>query len=531
MPVALGLLACLTLTAPVADGLRAKLDAGQPVSIYFNGDSVTQGMHLEAPQRDAFPALVTQMLKETWPKTPFTVTVNGIPGASTSDALIGFDTDVKPHQPDLILLQYGGNDKGVGDGLDTLEAYRLNLTTLTQQCQELGSAVLLLVPPMKELALDTPYPKAAREVATACDVAFVDLDGVLKVEPRDYRGLFPYFFHPGQYDHARAAQAIYQAILQLIGRPSQLTATLEPAVFHNAALGKPVYLPFSLTRTDDLTADLAIQCRGASGPVKLEDGEGAERHGTIGLGLPHTLPGGRSTDWPLWLQARAGSSNSFSVARATVVPSLNCPLADTPPAALPMVVLGAPHLSVGRGFWSGADDLRAGVWLARDDEAVYLRVDVEDDRVVTSPGVPNTDGIELYLDLRDDAQRGLPFYSSECATLFISAPAKGEEAVITTANEDATPEALLALKPDYRLTTTGYRIDLTLPRRVLNQIAGRAVKAFGLDLAVDDSDRGSYRESQLLWLGRPDNYVNPRRLGEIRLDGKARPAGVRVTVF
>ncbi|NUP99633.1 MAG: hypothetical protein HUU35_07245 [Armatimonadetes bacterium] len=225
----------------------------------------------------------------------------------------------------------------------------------------------------------------------------------------------------------------------------------------------------------------------------------------------------------------AGSANlPPALARATLVPIFNVPVAGTPAAALPLVRLGAPHLVVGRGVWKGPDDLSATVRMAADSEHLRLEVAVTDEKLTTG-GVPNYDGVELFLDLRDDANRGRPHFTRQCITLFLH-PALDGAPRVGTLTDDQPPPALLELPLQCEQRDDGYTLTLDLPRALLDEIAGRRVTRLGLDLGVDDSDSNG-RECQLMWLGRADNYVNPRRLGEFRLDDPAPLGSLRLTVF
>ncbi len=48
-------------------------------------------------------------------------------GQGTTEFLASFDTAIPPLEPNLVVIQLGGNDKGSGDGLDHLPTYRANL--------------------------------------------------------------------------------------------------------------------------------------------------------------------------------------------------------------------------------------------------------------------------------------------------------------------------------------------------------------------------------------------------------------------
>lgn len=528
MILALGAVWCAVAAGPNGEALGELLSRRERVTIVFDGDSVTQGMHLEHPASDAYPVLFTTMLRERYPDAEIQSYVNGVPGASSAAALAGFDSAVASLKPNLVTLQFGGNDKGVGDGLVNLGAYEQNLGELIDRVHALGAACIVLTPPMREPVVDMPYPLAARRVAAAKGAVVADIDTALKSQPFDYRGFFPYFQHPGQRDHATIARELYRAFCELIGRPQTLRVAIPDLTWREVELGTLLDAPLVLQSDGGRGHAEQILARGVQ--RVLPPGEAGDDNWWLQLGIPHSLSGGRSEEWPIWVHAVAGDRHAFDIHRVTIVPRFNCPPAGTPGAELPLVALGQPNLTVGPTRWEGDDDLRPAITMSYDAEMVYLRIDVRDDVVKTGGFLPYSDGVELYLDLRDHAERGRPFFSRQCATLFINLPDEGEPAKLVSLEEDDPPAALMALVPRCTYTATGYRVELDFPRAVLDAIGGRRVVEFGLDVAVDDADTTG-RDVQMMWLGRADNYINPCRLGDICLENRAGPNTVRVTLF
>ncbi|NUP99225.1 MAG: hypothetical protein HUU35_05140, partial [Armatimonadetes bacterium] len=156
----------LAVSGAVAAGpvetLRQRLDNGLPVTVVFMGDSISTGMHLEDPGQDGFPALFMQLLRHRYPDASLAASLVAQAGAPTATGLALFEARVRPLNPNLVVLQYGGNDKGTDDGLDNLPGYEANLRELVTSSRALGAAVLLVAPPMHEPVLDMPFPAAAR---------------------------------------------------------------------------------------------------------------------------------------------------------------------------------------------------------------------------------------------------------------------------------------------------------------------------------------------------------------------------------
>ncbi|MBI2298313.1 MAG: hypothetical protein HYU66_05065 [Armatimonadetes bacterium] len=451
---------------PRGADLLGRLTARQPVSVVCYGDSVTQGMHLEQPGTDAVPALFSRIMTDSYPGLPLQLTAIGMPGASTSAALEDFDAKVKRHQPHLVVLQFGGNDKGTGPGTERVQGYRENLLKLIDTCHEAGAAVIVMTPPMAEPERDMPFPVATRETAAVAGVPCADADTALKRREFDYRGFFPYFTHPGQHDHETLAIELYRAFRELIGRPPQLRLGL-PDVVTRAALGSLVQAPVQVSWGGNQGVSVTLYADGSLSPEQTIE---LPPHGKasldVTLGVPHTLSGGRSDEWPLWLHAAAGEDHAFALARAALVPRVNVPAARTDEARLPLARLRAPSLTLGRGTWSGDADLSAEVRVTYDALAVHLAVAVTDDLVRADEGPPYGDGVELYLDLRPDGDRGKPFFGRQCASLFLGLTAKGAGAKVSTPNEDDPPKALLELKPRSTLNGHGYVLEVDLPRRL-----------------------------------------------------------------
>lgn len=512
--------------------LGERLAKKQPITVAFLGDSITGGMNVPDPNVNGFPVLFARMIEERFPGVQVQVVNKGVPGNTTGDALARFDDDVAPALPNLVVLQFGGNDKGVRDGLDNLPHYQQNLRKLVAANTRIGAASLIMSPPMHEPVVDMPYPRAAVRVGQELKVPVADVDTALKKREHDYRGFFPYFYHPQEHGHAIMATELYHAFCDLIGRPLTLQLQIGDYVAGEAALGALVGVPVKVLNDTDKPRTVSLRGE-AILTFRLREVE-VPAHGSntylLPLALPHTLSGGRSLEWPLWVAATAGDEVAFSLARITAVPVMNCPASRRRVAEAPFATLGWPHLGVGRNDWRGDRDLSADIRLSYDADTVNITVDVTDDIVTTNVAMPYGDGIELYLDLRPDADRGKPFLSKQCATLFIGATADGAKPVPSTLSDDEVAPELLAIKPTCTATALGYRLEVPLPRAALDKVGGRRVKSFGLDLCVDDCD-GATRKSQLIWLGRSDDFVDPRRLGEVRVDDAVPPGTMRVTIF
>lgn len=520
-----GLLTVALLAAP-ADSLREQLSNGGEVSVVVLGDSIGAGMHLPDPETEGYPALFVAYLGRRFPTATIQLHNQSVMAMGTADFLAGFDAAVPPLEPDLVVIQLGGNDKGTGDGLDNLPAYRANLTELIHKSTALGALPAVIAPPMHEPVTGMPYPLAALEVAAAEGVPGVDADGAIKSLGADYRGLFPYFIHPREREHTAIALALDRAVATAAGYAAACDITLVEQVGEvrpgQAAQADVVVRnpsPEALTvrlASDELGFDVA----------ELPVPAGGERAVAARFQVPLTLPAGRSQEWPVLVSAEAGGRLAFDQKRLAVCPILLAPRAGSRASEAVWATLGEAHRSVSKGRWGGPRDLSATVQGEVDAETLTLTVEVRDNDVTGGPP-PLSDGLELYLDLRPDADRGRAYFTKQVALLLL--PPRPASPLLSLAEDAPAPE-LQELPTTWQTTRRGYRVTISMPRATLDQVAGWHVTELGLDLAVDDDD-GQGRKTQLLWLGRPDNYVNPRCFGQVRLDGDDPAGRLRLTIF
>ena len=103
--------------------------------VVFLGDSITAGLHLSSEL--AFPAVVQRLCTEAG--APFHLTNAGISGDTSAGGLRRIDWLLK-QDPDLVVVELGGNDGLRGQPLEEIEK---NLRELVTRIQAHGSRVLL----------------------------------------------------------------------------------------------------------------------------------------------------------------------------------------------------------------------------------------------------------------------------------------------------------------------------------------------------------------------------------------------------
>ncbi len=103
-----------------------------------------------------------------------------VSGETTGGGLVRLQKTLEIHQPDILILELGGNDGLRGYPIDKIEA---NLDTMTRMAESTGARVLLVgmvLPPNYGKRYTTAFEGAFSNVAARYELAFVPfiLDGV-----------------------------------------------------------------------------------------------------------------------------------------------------------------------------------------------------------------------------------------------------------------------------------------------------------------------------------------------------------------
>lgn len=192
-PLVLPVLLALRLCAPapqdtIADpktylaGLVAALQAEWPhnrtIDIVCHGHSVPAG-YFETPVVDtfnAYPHLLHVALKRRFPHAVINVIVTAIGGEESESGQKRFAKDVLGHNPDLVTIDYGLNDRRIG-----LERSRRALEAMIDAAKAKGIPVLLLTPTADKRAdldhAENPLVQQAasiRRIAAAKGVGLAD---------------------------------------------------------------------------------------------------------------------------------------------------------------------------------------------------------------------------------------------------------------------------------------------------------------------------------------------------------------------
>lgn len=162
--------------------LRAALDkqwpANRTLNIVAHGHSVPAG-YFATPVVDTFnsyPHLLHVRLKERHPNAVLNVIVTAIGGENSVSGAARFTRDVLPLRPDVVLLDYALNDRGVG-----LEHARQAWEQMIRAALDHGTKVILLTPTAdKRNSLTDPadpllqHAAQVRELAAQYGVGLAD---------------------------------------------------------------------------------------------------------------------------------------------------------------------------------------------------------------------------------------------------------------------------------------------------------------------------------------------------------------------
>lgn len=107
-------------------------------TILLIGDSLSSGHNLEN-LNDSWPALLQKRLSTTYPD--YQLINDSISGDTTSNGLSKLPTLLKRYHPDIVMIEYGGNDglRGL-----SLGAMRTNLAQMIALSQQQNAKVLLI---------------------------------------------------------------------------------------------------------------------------------------------------------------------------------------------------------------------------------------------------------------------------------------------------------------------------------------------------------------------------------------------------
>ena len=102
--------------SPVLDAMALRWPQNRTINIVCHGHSVPSG-YFATPLVNtfsAYPYLLHRMIKERFPYAVTNVITTSIGGENAEKGAARFETDVLPHRPDVLSIDYSLNDRSIG---------------------------------------------------------------------------------------------------------------------------------------------------------------------------------------------------------------------------------------------------------------------------------------------------------------------------------------------------------------------------------------------------------------------------------
>ena len=197
---------------PLED-VRRQLRASKPVRIVCLGDSIAAGAALPDPDKQRYAAVLQRRLRARLQYDEVHVKGCGVGGARTTDARAWVNRDLDGPPPDLVIVQYGYNDKK----LYSREFFQRSLDDLIDRIARKteGQTAVLLTTTLPgtgaAFSLLDDFADAVGELGEAREVAVLDLHRTMKDAGTRAEIESTYFAdmaHPNEAGHRLIAGAI-----------------------------------------------------------------------------------------------------------------------------------------------------------------------------------------------------------------------------------------------------------------------------------------------------------------------------------
>ncbi|MEL7587298.1 MAG: SGNH/GDSL hydrolase family protein [Prolixibacteraceae bacterium] len=151
--------------AAVKKELNSKWPNNRTINLVFHGHSVPAGYwhNSEVHTLDSYPNLVLTRLKEIYPHAVINVIITAIGGEYAEQGQLRLKTDVLPHKPDVLFIDYALNDIGTG-----LERSRVAWEKMIAEAVKANIPVILMTPSPDQrqdiLTLEGPLVRHAQQI-------------------------------------------------------------------------------------------------------------------------------------------------------------------------------------------------------------------------------------------------------------------------------------------------------------------------------------------------------------------------------
>ena len=201
---------------PVLDELQKQWPANQTVNIVCHGHSVPSG-YFATPYvnpLEAYPHLLFKLIKQRFPFAVINVIVTAIGGENAEQGAQRFDSEVLNHNPSVITLDYGLNDRRIG-----LEKAKSAWERMIETAIEKGIKVILLTPSWEKSYFSgnsdwtslTEHAGQIRDLAQKHNVGLADVFSRFQEfikKPEDLIALLSHVNHPSAAGHEIIAAEI-----------------------------------------------------------------------------------------------------------------------------------------------------------------------------------------------------------------------------------------------------------------------------------------------------------------------------------
>jgi acyl-CoA thioesterase I len=180
--------------------LQKEWPKNRTINIVFHGHSVPAG-YFKTPQVNtlsAYPNLFLKKLKDIYPYAVVNVIVTAIGGENSVKGAERFESDVLIHKPDVILIDYALNDRGVG-----LEKAKEAWNKMINLAKKQNIKVILV----------TPSPDQNVNLADSTNVLKKHTDQIIQLAKENQVGLV---------DSYKAFEFLYSDKEKLAGYMSQV---------------------------------------------------------------------------------------------------------------------------------------------------------------------------------------------------------------------------------------------------------------------------------------------------------------------
>jgi lysophospholipase L1-like esterase len=517
-------------TETAVQALRERLREGPgPVRIVIFGDSLAAGWGPKDPKADAYSAVFARALAARYPSCTIEAIAAGGPGDASDVGLIRLENDVLRRRPDVVVIQFGGNDerlkRSARDLTDSLVAMVHNIRAALP-----NALCLIATPPMNDPEPATPYVRATVFAAQEVSVPVADFDGALRAADRDFRGPFCWGAHPGAYSHLTLGRELLRAWDALLEVPNPLTVRLEG---YSRVLrdGDAPPLRVQVRNNSKTPLSVGLDC-GAALPAyrkRLDLAPEAGADVDQSLVPPEPDVSHRTRVYRLWALARSveAQASDLDTKWLAIAPVVVPDVAedDAEPERLSWHAFGADSLVRGDWSWKGDADLSARFAVLLGTKALTFVVEVTDndlDAADDREHLTDGDSVEVCLDLRPASDQGKPVYSRDVVLLLVKPGAREGEAATWEPLDDLTPR-LAGVTAESGLTDNGYVVRVSVPRAALDRGDAEGLTGLGFDVHVNDADFGLGRERQLVWAGTQDNFLDPSALAALAEPGEETP--------